>query len=54
MGGTIGTTLNDSSIAKTYSTFTGTDITTVFSNMTVTTLQAISYSITRQKAPINL
>lgn len=47
-----GTRLNDSAIAKTYSTFTGTDITTVFGNMTVTTLQAISYSITRQKAPI--
>lgn len=49
---TLGTTLDNIAIAKTYSTFTGTDITTVFGNMTVTTLQAISYSITRQKAPI--
>lgn len=48
----LGVTLDNSAIAKTYSTFTGTDITTVFGNMTVTTLQAISYSITRQKAPI--
>lgn len=36
----------------TYSVFTGTDIYTVFADMLVSTMQGISYSITRQKAPI--
>ncbi len=36
----------------TYSVFTGTDIYTVFADTIISTIQGISYSITRQKAPI--
>lgn len=36
----------------TYSVFTGTDIYTVFSDQLISTMQGLSYSITRQKAPI--
>ena len=36
----------------TYSVFTGTDIYTVFQDQIISTMQGISYSITRQKAPI--
>lgn len=36
----------------TYSVFTGTDIYTVFQDMIISTMQGMSYSITRQKAPI--
>lgn len=35
-----------------YSVLTGTDIYTVFGDVLMTTLQGISYSITRQKAPV--
>lgn len=36
----------------THTVFTGTDIYTVFADMIISTLQGMSYSITRQKAPI--
>jgi len=36
----------------TYSVFTGTDIFTVFQDQLISTMQGISYSITRQKAPV--
>lgn len=38
--------------AKTYTVQTGTDIYAVFDDMVLTTSQGISYSITRQKAPV--
>jgi len=47
-----GSTLPTSDLQGTYSVFTGTDIYTVFSDSIISTMQGISYSITRQKAPI--
>lgn len=41
-----------SEFARSYNSFSGADIKAVFANKTVGTLQAISYSITREKAPI--
>ena len=38
--------------ANTYTVHTGTDIYAVFGNIAVTTSQGISYSVTRQKAPV--
>jgi hypothetical protein len=48
----MGSTLPSQELSGTYSVFTGTDIYTVFQDMVISTLQGISYSITRQKAPI--
>jgi hypothetical protein len=39
-------------IGKSYNSFSGVDIKAVFNNVVVGELQAISYSITREKAPI--
>jgi hypothetical protein len=47
-----GATLNNAALSRTYTTFTGTDIYLVFQNVVIATAQGISYSITRQKAPI--
>jgi hypothetical protein len=38
--------------ARSYNSFSGVDIKGVFGNVTIAELQAISYSITREKAPI--
>ena len=48
----MGSDLNTSQMSATYSVFTGTDIYTVFQDTIISTLQGLSYSITRQKAPI--
>jgi len=48
----MGSTLPSSQTQGAYTVFTGTDIFSVFEDMIVSTLQGISYSITRQKAPI--
>jgi len=48
----MGSTLPSQEMAGTYSVFTGTDIYTVFEDLIISSLQGISYSITRQKAPI--
>jgi hypothetical protein len=37
---------------KTYTTFSGVDITALFDNMTVMTLQGLAISITREKVPV--
>ena len=47
-----GSNLSNQSYAANYTSFTGTDIMVVFQGFVVTTAQGISYSITRQKAPI--
>ena len=39
-------------IAKGYNSFSGVDIKGVFANKVIAELQAISYSITREKAPL--
>ena len=41
-----------SSFAKSYNSFSGVDIKGVFNNQVIAELQAISYSITREKAPL--
>ena len=38
--------------SRSYNSFSGVDIKCVFGNVTIAELQAISYSITREKAPI--
>ena len=38
--------------AKTYTTFSGVDITALFDDMTLMTLQGIAVSITREKVPV--
>jgi len=43
---------NSSAFSKSYNSFSGVDIKAVFGNKVVAELQAISYSITREKAPI--
>lgn len=43
---------NTTAYAQTYTVHTGTDIYAVFDDMVLTTSQGISYSITRQKAPV--
>lgn len=43
---------NSSQYTKSYNSFSGIDIKGVFGNQVVAELQAISYSITREKAPI--
>jgi len=48
----MGSTLPTENLQGTYSVFTGTDIYTVFADTIISTIQGISYSITRQKAPI--
>lgn len=48
----MGSTLNSQALSGTYSVFTGTDIYTVFCATVISTMQGLSYSITRQKAPI--
>jgi len=45
-------TAKTSEFAKTYHSFSGVDIKAVFGNKAVAELQAISYSITREKAPL--
>lgn len=46
----MGTTLNEmSSLQGTYSVFTGTDIYTVFKDQLISTMQGLSYSITRHE-----
>jgi hypothetical protein len=37
---------------KTYTTFSGVDITALFDDMTLMTLQGIAVSITREKVPV--
>jgi len=44
-----GSTLPTSDLQGTYSVFTGTDIYTVFSDSIISTMQGISYSITRHE-----
>lgn len=39
-------------MTKTYTTFSGVDITALFDNMTVMTLQGVAVSITREKVPV--
>ena len=39
-------------IARGYNSFSGIDIKGVFANQVIAELQAISYSITREKAPL--
>ena len=48
----MGSTLPTGNLQGTYSVFTGTDIYTVFSDTIISTIQGLSYSITRQKAPV--
>jgi len=43
---------NQTTFQKTYTVHTGTDIHAMFNDMPVSTIQGISYSVTRQKAPI--
>lgn len=43
---------NQSAYSRSYNSFSGVDIKAVFANKVVGELQAISYSITREKAPI--
>lgn len=42
-----------SEYVRSYNSFSGVDMKAVFANVTVGELQAISYSITREKAPVN-
>ena len=49
----MGSGLGTSSYTETYSVHTGTDIFSVFNDSIISTIQGISYSIARQKAPIN-
>lgn len=49
MSSTIG---NQSTFQKTFTVHTGTDIHALFNDMPISTIQGISYSVTRQKAPI--
>ena len=44
--------MENSAYTKTYSVATGTDMFVMFNDYAVSTIQGISYSITRQKAPI--
>lgn len=39
-------------LTKTYTTFSGVDITAMFDDMTISTLQGVAISITREKVPI--
>lgn len=43
-----------SEYVRSHNSFSGVDIKATFANMAMGELQAISYSITREKAPINL
>src|ERR1044072_1318473 len=43
---------NVSAYSRSYNSFSGIDIKAVFANKTMTEIHAISYSITREKAPI--
>lgn len=45
-------TRNSNTVEKTFNSFSGVDIKGVFANKVVAELQAISYSITREKAPL--
>ena len=45
-------TVDASAFAKGYNSFSGVDIKGVFANLVIAELQAISYSITREKAPL--
>ncbi len=44
--------VNESPYVRSYNSFSGTDIRGVFGSMVIAELQAISYSITREKGPI--
>ena len=49
----MGSTINDQAeFQNTFTIHTGTDIHAVFNDMPISTVQGISYSVTRQKAPI--
>ena len=43
---------NSSEYTNTYSTFSGCDITCSFGSQVIGELQGISYSVTREKAPV--
>lgn len=43
-----------SEYTRTYTSFSGCDIVCTFGNVVIGELQAISYSISREKAPVNL
>lgn len=43
---------NGSTYSKTYTSFSGADIVATFGNVVVGELQSITYSVTREKAPI--
>lgn len=47
-----GSTLKNNTLAQSYTTATGTDIYVLVGNMIMVNVQGVSYSITRQKAPI--
>lgn len=44
--------INQSTYTKTYSSFSGADITASIGNYLIGELQSITYSVTREKAPI--
>lgn len=47
-------TSNSSEYTNTYTTFSGCDIACSFGSQIIGELQGISYSVTREKAPVNL
>ncbi len=47
-------TATASDYTKTYTSFSGCDIVCTFGSMIIGELQAITYSITREKAPVNV
>jgi len=52
MGNVVSGGLVTESFVKTYTTFSGVDITALFDDMTLMTLQGIAVSITREKVPV--
>lgn len=47
-------TATASDYTKTYTSFSGCDIVCTFGSVIIAELQAITYSITREKAPVNV
>ena len=43
----------ESAFTRAYNSFSGVDIKATFAGKTIATLQGISYSISREKAPLN-
>ena len=43
----------ESEIARSYNSFSGSDITAMIGNIKFAEIQAISYSVTREKAPLD-